>query len=157
MSRSRPRLVRAAVAPFVLPHEVGHALPAALAGLPFTIELAPEYDGPVTPLGRFDADVDHTTPGWLIRVVAVAPLPIYVGLAVVLRLTAPLPPALTLPAWFLCSAWASLSDGDLAVAANPDAVREAGGFTVSIAGWEPRAADVLTVTTTLAIGGVLLL
>jgi hypothetical protein len=158
--RSRPvwrRLSgRLIVAPFVLPHELGHALVAALAGLPFTVTLVPEHDGPVTPLGRFDADVDRATPAWVIRLVAVAPLPIYVGVAVLLRATTTLPEPAALVALFFCAAWASLSAGDVAVAAAPEAVRRAGTFSVDIAGWEPRAADLLTVVTTLLLAVVLL-
>jgi hypothetical protein len=151
---TRRLLLRLVAVPLALPHELGHALVARAAGLSPSVTLAPAFDGPVTPLGRFDAPLDDATPPWVVRLVAVAPLPLFVGLAVVLRLTTALPPRPALVALFSCAAWASLSAGDLAVAAAPDAARRAGGFTVELAGWEPRAADALTVVTTLSLAAV---
>jgi hypothetical protein len=150
-----PRLKRLAVAPVVLPHELAHATVAAAFWLPYTVTLLPAFDGPVTPLGRFDADVGPTTPRWQIRLVAVAPLPLFVCLAAVLG-TLPLPAPVAVVAWFLCAVSASLSAGDLAVAAAPEAVRRAGAFTVELAGWEPRAADLLTLVTALVVGVLVL-
>ncbi len=152
----RARLKRIALAPLVFPHELGHALPALLAGLPYTVELLPEWDGPAQPLGRFDAVVDDGTSPTLIRTIAVAPLPIFVGLAVALRTLVAPPPGLALPLVALCAFWGTLSDGDLAVAADPDAAREAGEFVATVAGWERAAADALAVGTTFLVAGILL-
>lgn len=152
--RFHRRLGRAVVAAGVLPHEFGHALPAALARLPFSVTLLPEWEGRGRPLGRFDADIDAATPSWLIRLVAVAPLPLYVGLAAVLRVAVPLPRPAAVAVFLLCSYWATLSAGDLAVAASPDEVRESGGFLVTVAGWETTASDMLTVVTVLVVAVV---
>jgi hypothetical protein len=153
---TRRRLLRFVAVPLALPHELGHALVARAAGLAPTVTLVPAFDGPVTPLARFDAPLDDTTPPWVVRLVAVAPLPLFVGLAVVLRLAMAPSPPFALVALFFCASWASLSAGDVAVAAAPDAARRAGGFTVELAGWEPRAADLLTVVTTLSLAAVFL-
>jgi hypothetical protein len=139
----------------VLPHELGHALVATAVGLSCSITLLPASDGRATPLGRFDADVDRTTPRWVIRAVAVAPLALFVGLAGVLGAVR-LPTPVAFVALFFCAVWGSLSAGDLAVAAAPEAVGRAGTFTVDLAGWEPRAADLLTLVTTLVVGLLLL-
>jgi hypothetical protein len=152
----RPRWQRALVAPVVLPHELGHALPATLAGLPASISLLPDWDGPETPLGLFDADLDRTTPLWLIRLIAVAPLPLALSVAALLRLVS-LPAPLALAAFFLCAAAGTLSSGDVAVAANPAAARDAGQFRVPVAGWETFASDLSTVTSTLAVAAILFL
>jgi hypothetical protein len=155
MRGDRPLLRRLAVAPVALPHELGHAVVAAAAGLPYTVTLLPSFDGPVTPLGRFDADIDRTTPCWQIRLVAVAPLPLFVGLAAAVGALS-LPAPVGIVVWFLCAVWASLSAGDLAVAAAPEAARRAGAFTVALDGWEPRAADLLTLVTALVVGVLVL-
>ena len=152
--RLHRRLGRAVVAAAVLPHELGHALPAALARLPFSITLLPEWEGPERPLGRFDAEVDAATPSWLIRLVAVAPLLLYVSLAGVLRVAVALPRPAAVAVFLLCSYWATLSAGDLAVAASPDEVRESGGFLATVAGWETAVADALTVVTVVLVAVV---
>jgi hypothetical protein len=51
---------------------------------------------------------------------------------------------------FFSAAWASLSAGDLVVAANPNAVRRT-GVDRELAGREPRAADLLTAASTLLL------
>lgn len=152
--RLHRRLGRAVVAAAVLPHELGHALPAALARLPFSVTLLPEWDGSGRPLGRFDAEVDAATPSWLIRLVAVSPLLLYVSLAGVLRVAVALPRPAAVAVFLLSSYWATLSAGDLAVAANPDEVRESGRFLVSVTGWETTASDMLTVVTVLLVAVV---
>jgi len=148
------RLGRLVLALLVVPHELGHALPATLARLPYTITLLPEWDGSARPLGRFNADLGPETPSWLIRTVAVAPLPVYVGLAAALRLATTLPRPAAIAAFLLCSYWATLSSGDLAVAANPREVRSAGEFLVTVSGWETTASDLLTVVTVLLVAVV---
>jgi hypothetical protein len=139
-----------AVAPVVLPHELGHALPAVLAGLSWRVRLLPEWEGSATPLGQFDATLSATTPRWLIRLVAVAPLPLYLGVAVLLG-AVELPTPVAVLAVLFCAAGATLSAGDLAIAANPTAAREAGQFRVTAAGWESPVADLLTVVTTVVV------
>jgi hypothetical protein len=153
--RRTPLLLLAAVT--VLPHELAHALPARLAGLDPEVTLLPDTPVDGTALGQFDADVDATTPAWVVRLVAVAPWLTFVGLAVLLGPVARVafPPAVGVALTLALSLWASLSAGDLAVAADPDAARAGGRFTVPTAGWTGRAADLLTVGT-VALVAVLL-
>jgi hypothetical protein len=148
------RLGRLALAALVVPHELGHAVPATVARLPYSITLLPTWDGSAKPLGRFNADLAPDTPAWLIRAIAVAPLPLYVGLAALLRLTLTLPRPAAIAAFLCCAYWATLSAGDLAVAANPDEVRTAGEFLVTVSGWETTASDMLTVVTVLLVAVV---
>lgn len=148
------RLGRLALAVLVVPHELGHALPATVARLPYSITLLPAWEGSAKPLGRFNADLTPDTPAWLIRTIAVAPLPLYVGLAGLLRLTTTLPRPAAIVAFLCCSYWATLSAGDLAVAANPGEVRTAGEFLVTVSGWETTASDMLTVVTVLLVAVV---
>jgi hypothetical protein len=149
-----PRLGRLALAALAVPHELGHALPAVLARLPYSITLLPEWEGTTTPLGQFDAEVGPDTSPWLIRAVAVAPFPLFVALAALVRVTTTLPRPAAIAVVLLCSWWASLSGGDLAVAANPEEVKEAGAFLVTVAGWETAASDVLTVLTVVLVAVV---
>ena len=148
------RLGRLALAVLVVPHELGHALPATLARLPYSITLLPEWDGAARPLGRFNADLDPDTPSWLIRAIAVAPLPVFVGLAALSGQFTTLPRPVAIAVFLCCSYWATLSGGDLAVAANPDEVRSAGEFLVTVAGWETTASDMLTVVTVVLVAVV---
>jgi hypothetical protein len=155
MRRTPITLLLAALA--ALPHEVAHALPARLAGLDPEVTLLPRWAGEGTPLGQFDAAIDNSTPAWLVRLIAVAPWLTFVGLAVLLgpvvRVT--LPPVVGVVVTLFLALWASLSGGDLAVAANPDAARAAGRFSVPTAGWESRLADLLTVGTVLLVAVLL--
>lgn len=150
------RLGRLLAAPVVLPHELGHALPAVAAGLPVTVTLLPEWDGSQRPLGRFNAALDPSTPLWLVRLVAVAPGPLYVGLAAVLRVTVMPTGSAAVAAILCCGFWAAPSGGDIAVARNPAEARAAGEFLVTMAGSETRVADAATLAVTVLIGVVLL-
>ena len=152
----RSKLPRLAAACLTLPHELAHALPAAAAGLSPELTLLPEYDGDVTPLGQFDAAIEAGTPAWLVRLVAVAPLPTYVGLAVLLRFVVA-PSGVAAPVAVLACAYsASLSRGDLAVATRPEQAVSAGRFAASGSRRLQVTADLLTVGTTVLVGVVLL-
>lgn len=153
LSRSIRRLLVGAV---VLPHEYAHALPAILAGLDYDVTLLPAWEGSASPLGRFRGAADPTTSPTLIRVIALAPLPVFLAVAAGARLLIALPLPAALVAVVACSWWGTLSAGDLAVAANPDAARRGEPFVVPVSGGERVAADAATVATTLAMGTLLL-
>lgn len=149
-------LRRVALFVFVVPHELGHAIPAHAAGLQYDVRLQPEWDGDATPLGQFDADLDDAVSLWLVRAVAIAPLPLYLGLALVVRETARpsgLPAILTAG---LCAVWASLSAGDLGIVVAPAESRRAGSFVATVSEQTRRVADLLTFLTT-AVAAVILL
>jgi hypothetical protein len=151
----RRRLVRALLVPVVLPHELGHALPALAAGIRPEISVLPEWAGDAVPLGRFNGAIPETTPAWAIRVIALAPLPLFLGVAAIVRPIVPTEPLLALPAVVLLSVWATLSPGDLAIASNPRAARAAGEFLVRDGRWR-LAPFVSTPLTTAAVAGILL-
>ncbi len=150
----RRRVARALVAPIVLPHELAHALVARVAGLDPTIELLPRWEGPTVPLGRFDAVIDATTPTWVIRAVAVAPTPISLGVAAVVRATGTLEGILAVPLVLALGYTGSLSGGDIAVIVNPTAAREAGRFVVPPTRWQALSV-VIAPATTLAVAALL--
>ena len=150
----RRRVARALVAPIVLPHELAHALVARVAGLQPTIELLPRWEGPTVPLGRFDAVIDATTPTWVIRAVAVAPTPISLGVAAVVRATGTLEGVLAVPLVLALGYTGSLSGGDIAVIVNPTAAREAGRFVVPPTRWQALPVVIAPVTT-LAVAALL--
>ena len=150
----RRRVARALVAPIVLPHELAHALVARVAGLDPTIELLPRWEGPTVPLGRFDAVIDATTPTWVIRAVAVAPTPISLGVAAVVRATGTLEGVLAVPLVLALGYTGSLSGGDIAVIVNPTAAREAGRFVVPPTRWQALSVVIAPVTT-LAVAALL--
>jgi len=150
------RLRRALLAPLVLPHELAHALPAWLAGLDPTVSVLPAYEGRQTPLGQFDAALRRTTPLWRIRLIALAPLPVYLGLAAAMSSVLRADSLVRVVAFPLVSYWAALSGGDLAVAAAPDEARAAGAFVVSGSRWEELAAVLLTAATVLVVALLLL-
>lgn len=153
---TRRALLRLAVAPLALPHELAHALPAAVAGLPVDVTLLPEWEGSRQPLGRFDTTPTPTTPLWLVSAIAIAPVPVYVALAVAVRLLVhPTGPA-AIAAMVCCSIWASPSNGDVAVARHPAEARAAGEFLVTTTGSETAVADVATVAVTLLVGVIVL-
>lgn len=149
------RIARLAVAVAVLPHEAAHAAAARLFGLDAEVEVLPAWEGTGRPLGRFDAEVPESTPSAVVRVVAIAPLA-YVGVAAVLDAALPAGSDLRLLAIAPLAYWAALSNGDLAVAADPETVRERGRFLVTDEGWSGPTADALTVLTTGAVAGLLL-
>jgi hypothetical protein len=153
-SSPRRRVARALVAPIVLPHELAHALVARVAGLDPTIELLPRWEGPTVPLGRFDAVIDATTPTWVIRAVAVAPTPISLGVAAVVRATGTLEGVLAVPLVLALGYTGSLSGGDIAVIVNPTAAREAGRFVVPPTRWQALSV-VIAPATTLAVAALL--
>jgi len=138
----------------VLPHELAHALVARVAGLDPTIELLPRWEGPTVPLGRFDAVIDATTPTWVIRAVAVAPTPISLGVAAVVRATGTLEGVLAVPLVLALGYTGSLSGGDIAVIVNPTAAREAGRFVVPPTRWQALSV-VIAPATTLAVAALL--
>jgi hypothetical protein len=138
-----------------LPHELAHALVARLAGLSPTVEILPQWDGPATPLGRFDAAIGDATPTWVIRAVAVAPLPIHLAVTAGLRLTVAPEGPLVVPLLLYLAYSASLSGGDVAVCARPTAARDAGAFVVPASRWQ--ALPVLTApVATVAVAALLL-
>ena len=147
---SQSRLGRVVVAPLILPHELAHALIPTIAGYSWTIHVLPDWDGAGTPLGQFDMVVDDTTPLWVIRLAALAPLPLYLSVAVLLGVFE-LGGAVALAAILFCAFSGTLSGGDLAVATQPAAARASGEFVVTPAGWERTASDVLTAATTVVI------
>jgi len=150
------RLARCIVAPVVLPHELGHALPATVARLRSTVTLLPDWDGSQQPLGRFNAELTPSTPLWVIRLVALAPAPIFIAVAVGIRLTlSPSGPG-AVATVLCCSLWAAPSGGDLAVAREPAQARAAGEFLVTTAGEERLLSDLMSVTVTAVVGAVLL-
>jgi hypothetical protein len=138
--------VRLVLAPLVLPHEAAHALPAVVAGLDPEITLLPSWDDPARPLARFNASLDRTTPTWLIRTIALAPFPIHLALAAGVGALVPADSPLVFPLFVLHTFWASPSEGDIAVAANPDAACAAGEFLAP--------ADPTRVQSVLAFGSV---
>ena len=153
MSAGPFRRLAAAV---VFPHELAHALPAAAAGLSFSLTPLPEWDGSVSPLWQFDAELNGDSPLWLIRLVAVAPAVVFLGVAAGLRVTGAVSGAAALPVAVLFALWGSLSAGDLGVALSPAAAREAGAFLAPVGRRIRVAADLLAVVTTVAVAAVLL-
>ena len=149
------RVVWTLAAVIVLPHELAHALAARLAGLTPVVEILPQWDGAVTPLGRFDAAIGDATPTWAIRAVAVAPLPIYLGVTAGLRLTVAPEGPVVVPLLLHLAYSANLSGGDIAVCARPTAARDAGAFVVPASRWQ--ALPVLTAPVTTAAVAALLL
>lgn len=149
------RIVRLLVGLAVLPHEAAHAAVARLFGLDAEVEVLPAWGGAGRPLGRFDAEVPESTPSVVVRTVALAPLA-YVVVAAVLDAALPVGSDLRFVAIAPLAYWAALSNGDLAVAADPETVRERGQFLVDDQGWTGPTADALTVLTTGAVAGLLL-
>jgi len=151
----RRRVARALVAPIVLPHELAHALVAWVVGLDPTVELLPQWEGRTVPLGRFDAAIDATTPTWVIQAVAVAPAPISIGVAALVRVVGTLEGVLAVPLVLTLGYTGSLSGGDIAVIVNPTAAREAGRFVVPPTRWQ--ALSVVTApATTIAVAALLI-
>ncbi|MFB6303959.1 MAG: hypothetical protein ABEH47_02235 [Haloferacaceae archaeon] len=139
------------------PHEWAHAVAfAPWAGWGGVEVLPAATDAGRRGLARYDPVVPEGTPLLAVRAAAVAPLPAFLGVAGVGAVALPRTPAVRVPAIAALAFWGSLSAGDLAVAADPAAAREAGEFTVPAAAWTEPAADVLTVLTVLAVAVVLL-
>ncbi|SHH23332.1 hypothetical protein [Halobaculum gomorrense] len=149
------RIARLVVALAVLPHEAAHAAAARLFGLDAEIEVLPAWEGAGRPLGRFDATVPESTPSAVVRAVALAPLA-HVAVAAVLDAALPAGSDLRVLAIAPLAYWAALSNGDLAVAADPETVRDRGRFLVADEGWSGPTADALAVLTTGAVAGLLL-
>ena len=149
------RTVRALVGIAVLPHEAAHAAVARLFGLDAEVEVLPAWAGAGRPLGRFDAPIPRETHTAVVQAVALAPLA-YVGVAAVLDAVLPSGSGLRYLAIAPLAYWAALSNGDLAVAADPETVRERGRFLVADEGWSGPTADALTVLTTGSVAGLLL-
>lgn len=152
----RDTVTKLLLTPLVVPHEVGHAIPAWVAGLDTEIAVLPDWSGTATPLGQFDADLSPTTPTWLIRLVAVGPLLLYTGIAAVLGAVIPASSLLAFLLFPLLTFWAALSGGDIAIAADPDAARAAGAFLVTGSRWQARLSDLLTVVTAVVVAVLLL-
>ena len=149
-------LVRLLVAVCVLPHELGHAVPARLAGLDARITVLPDWEGQAVPLARFNAPLEQTTPLWVVRLVAVGPLLTYLAVAGVVGVVTPPDPAVTVPLLVALSFWAGLSQGDLAVAATPEVAREAGEFLAPPTQATVTATLLLTPATVVGVGLLLL-
>lgn len=149
MGRPLTRLFLAVV---VLPHELAHAVPARLAGLDTDVTLLPEWGGPEQPLGQFDATIGPETPLWLIRIVAVAPAVVFLGVAAALgEVLSPRSPVsyVLVPA---LAYWAALSNGDIAVAVNARAARRTGAFRAPRLSWGDPLALALVPLTVVAVG-----
>jgi hypothetical protein len=135
------------------PHELGHAIPAAIAGLSPKITILPAWDG-ATPLGQFDASVTASTSPTVIRICALAPLPLYLGVATVLGTILPAESPLAVVLFPAVTFWATLSSGDIAVATNPAAVREAGRFQAPIQRWQTPMSLVLIPVVTVVVAAL---
>lgn len=136
------------IAVLVLPHELAHALPARFAGLEAEVTLRPEWDGPEVPLGRFNAAIDRETPRWLVRLVAVAPLPTFLALAAVVGWALPADSTAVF-VFPLLAYWGALSSGDIAIASNPQAACEAGEFLAPPVARGEQITTVVVLLTTL--------
>jgi|GEM_PF-3247810 len=150
------RPLRRLAAAVVFPHELAHVVPAAAAGLSITLKPLPEWEGDADPLWQFDAELDRDSPLWLIRLVAVAPLVVFVAVAVGLRVGGLVSGTVALPVAVLCALWGSLSAGDLGVALSPAEARSHGQFLATVDRRTRLVADVLAVATTVAVTLVLL-
>ncbi|MFB6191767.1 MAG: hypothetical protein ABEI11_00420 [Haloarculaceae archaeon] len=160
-----PRPVLLALGLLTLPHELAHAAAMRPWTADVRVDLEPTRDerfvgrGLDRPLARFDAAVPLDTPPWAIRLCAVAPLPAFLAVAVVLDAVLGLAGVSsgTLVATAAVAYWASLSDGDMAVFLSPEEVIDAGAFVVA---GVPRAATVasplLTLATTVVVALVFL-
>lgn len=151
MAGTERPLVRFAIAVCVLPHELGHALPAWLAGLDVEVTVLPAWDGDGTPLARFNAPLEAGTPLWLIRLIALGPLPLYLGVAAAAGPVLPPDSLVGFPVLAGLSFWAGLSQGDLAVAASPERVRETGEFLAPASPQTATAMLLLSPATVLAV------
>ena len=90
----------------------------------------------------------------MIRAVAVAPAPISLGVARVVRATGTLEGVLAVPLVLALGYTGSLSGGDIAVIVNPTAAREAGRFVVPPTRWQALSI-VIAPATTLAVAALL--
>ena len=144
-------LTRGVIAVCVIPHELGHALPAWLAGLDVEVTVLPTWHGTGTPLARFNAPLETGTPLWLIRLIALGPLPLYLAVAAVVGTLLPGNSLVGFPVLAALSFWAVLSQGDLAVAASPGMVRESGEFLAPASRQTATAMLLLSPATVLTI------
>lgn len=150
------RPLRRLAAAVVFPHELAHAVPAAAAGLSITVTPLPEWEGDVEPLWQFDAELDDDSPLWLIRLVAVAPLVVFLAVAAGLRVGGVISGVVALPVAVLCALWGSLSAGDLGVALSPAEARSQGQFLATVDRRTRLVADVLAIATTAGVALLLL-
>ncbi len=144
----------------VLPHELAHAAVLRPWSSDLTLDLDPNADprfrttGQARPLARFDATVPASTPTWVIRASAIAPLPSFLLLAVLLDTTfgfAGVSPV-TIGVTAAVAVWASVSDGDVAVFMSPETVVRRGEFVVSVDSNVPSAvATALTLAATAVV------
>lgn len=148
--------MRVVVAALVLPHELGHALPAWLWRLDSEVTVLPAWDGGASPLARFNASLDAGTSTLAIRTVAVGPLLLALLAAGALGSVLPRDSPLVVPALLALSFWGSLSSGDLAIATQPAAAREHGEFLAPRPPQVQRAALLGTVLTVVLVGVLLL-
>jgi hypothetical protein len=118
-------------------------VPAWLAGLEPTITLLPQVQGAI-PLGQFDASIGPSTPTSVIRLCALAPLPLNLGIAAALGAVLPAASPATVALFPLVAYWATLSGGDVAVAATPQAAREARQFRAPRRWWQTPVVIALT-------------
>ena len=91
----------------------------------------------------------------MIRICALAPLPLYLGVATVLGSVLSAESPLTVVLFPVVTFWATLSGGDLAVATNPAAVREAGRFQAPVRWWQTPASLVLILVVTVVVAALL--
>jgi len=156
VSDAQSSVVSVAAAVLALPHEYAHALPATVAGLPHSVTLLPDWDGRQTPLGRFEADVDAGTSPWLVRLIAVAPFALYVGVAGLVRVTVAPTGLFALGTVVLCSYWAAPSPGDVAVAIDAATACKTGELVAPVTRRRVLLTDGFVAVTTLTVGVVLL-
>lgn len=146
-------IARVIVAPIVLPHELAHAAIAVLFGLDPVIRILPQWSGTTIPLGQFNAEIDTSTPTWVIQAVAVAPLVVYLTVASLVGIFISINATIILPVILLLSFSASLSAGDIAIISNPVEARQAGAFVVQASTWE----NITIITTPITTGVVAIL
>ncbi|MDB9278775.1 hypothetical protein PN416_01080 [Halorubrum ezzemoulense] len=149
------RALRSLVAILVGPHELAHAAVARLAGMTPEITLLPEHASGI-PLGQFDATIPPSTSTNVIRVCALAPLPINLAVAVGVGTALPADSPLAVALFPLIAYWATLSGGDVAVAANPVAARNAGRFRAPGRWWQTVASLLLVPPVAVAVAVSLL-
>ena len=137
-----------------LPHELAHLAVIAPWGENLRVVGEPTGPGGIdTPLAAAAADLPRGTPTWAVRACAVAPLVVYLGVAVGVELLFR-PSGLTpwtLGAGFLLAFWASLSAGDLSVFLRPAEAVANGRLAVSNVEGTRRAASLLLVAVTVVV------
>lgn len=132
-----------------LPHELAHLAVIAPWGRNLQVINAPQGGGRGIdrPIAAAAAELPSGTPPIAVRAAAVAPLFVYLGLAVGIEFLfrpSGIGP-LTLIGGFLMAFWASLSAGDMSVFLRADEAVENGRMSVTAVAGTRTAASLLTV------------